>query len=1771
MDSTALQGALSAWGMWTALPLTVQNTIQSGGVEVWADVASTMVLPLKVDGDAFQQASVSLQVLLAGYPSEKIKQNHDLFPKRNDLQAAIVRKIATLLGPPSEGERYETALEDLRKSDIPSALWASLFLVLQHRGEEGLDFILEAQHFTKNKTHLFLREQAPLIFQLAYHHPELALPAMQLFNKKNDVIVFMAAAVLGRHYPTMAATIVENFESIFSIYFLDLIIAMDTLPPHEARAVFEILKPVFSTTFGSIWRGTASQRDLFQRQSRAFLSLVRDCDPMFNKDPQGTARWIAQMAGEKEAVRRYGSLFLGYFQQADLSIEQTLMAWGQWRSFGFDVFEKYRLSLTLALAWPVAVSLLGSMAFFHNGHSPSKKEAEDWISDLAWISGAPKTRRLFEIMVERILEQKTGPAFNLLVEVFVELAHRERLEEKNPLALLQVNEIAKDFPFMIDPLPNLDSVSSMLSGKSLNGLDYADYEANTETEWGDFDVQKKAQVLLKNYRALVQYSLFGHREKLNDAVPQIIRLLGRLGSHKEFPFERIEFALLLHFLARENFDTARCPNLVFLLRKDIQEREGDRGEHRGLFLREILLSLHLLGHPQRDTVAESVLELALTAPLRGHHNVSDGSPENTVLQTVTTLLTRDMIDLLKKFPLTDKGRDLLRRGSHIAKMDVDAEIGDEESLAAESIDTLFHGAEVDALSSSHIPALEAASPPDTAVNTTALAAVLSGGQGLAQLPATVDPTTGMMQIVLGDGTRLPVWHTRGAASAVGIGEARADWQRGEAGTFSEVQAELFRLDREAEQKSGLALIPAASASAMVVADRLSQAREFDSVQAMMKARWGKNPEDDLLTRLSARVSFEKGLFLFETALRSALGNATLRLETMADLNRHLPNVTTFDVALVSLTDRVPKKMLQPDCIVMPYRLTVTGIEWADEFYDLGRDRNPIYAVDPYQYMGVTGASDHTEYTYYSKPVRTLVQAVLKTRLSDRHFFTHLWNKHPESANAGLGAFKKEGQTAFLLNKEVMDLGRNIPFRPSDIVRLVGLLDRLPACLNTPSPAKIYFNPFAGGILFFNVDGEPIEYVPYHPYLQHEGMQEVHYGTEADESDDNTFAQEFLGEQFMKKLLDVVIEQTQGEASLIEEASIAFSARFSIHLPLSGGAFEAANFLDIRSLKMSAGEISALHAAFDSLPPFVLARAREGGGEAGLKTIGKGSIAPLDQSNFVREWGRVGEYVSADRAINFYHIHDKPFAQLDEEERQLFHDTILHEAGEALFAAFPEELQEEVMAVYPWVGTGRVWTLTIPEGELPLHLLTSYSSSNPRDLFCEAFMTYISHGPEFRERAKQSGYLSALYAWLKVNIFTTAEGASIEYNHSPEVSLAQLEGAIRRWEAEEGRRREEQTLLESHETALAGAIGDRVASIEGLAEAELEMEERQEALELGERATNRAEENGVKFLEGETWGEWEKPILKEVSNYLRENIFVALLYESNEERQRLSNILDDMVMACWEGVRNGSRTRMQRAIRSSLREVRSIVGRGFEINLNSADLSEKILEIVKEGLIKQCPEEQFFIDILSRFLLPGQFTAEDLQTFHKKEKGDDVALLVTVCRFVAEREARWRLEEKKSAELVGYLAVRFTAFGVSLGYKPIAQMFYFLRRGKSNIQRIAEKTDISPAHIEQIARQILSPADYRQLILRSEVSMLQVDLKFSLIIHLDVERQWVSRYGSDVEKPAELVEGIERIRAALDALAKGDGNAVQKAKTILKDRSHSAAVQAVAIDLTKRQE
>ncbi len=1788
-------------------------------------------------------------------------------------RSALLKRLNSVLQEqPDRIEEAVEAMSALSKTKYVSLVWTVVDRRLQSDPEDAVEILMSFRDLAAGLPLSHYRAAADGALELAGSSQNLIGPALRLMDTLGSVKfllpsfsgnkterIFAGIKTLGRISPELAETTLENLAARQMIgggkhpalLLMRILGEIGQLPEATRQGVLQVLEPLVREAFGQPWVGKPSE--ILKRAH--FATVQIENWERFLKVPERpaeTARLIRHLAlhpGSGDVYRQFNEVY----EQAGISKAEMLSAWDALsaQSVGAPelILEFYR-NFSQVLSEATAARLVSHPEFYQAAKAERLvPNSGSFIMPLLDISFVPEVEQQFHTFVRKSRASTHLGSTHRFIETFGEMAlqameGRPELVEQDVLwemilpkklspegrrdffALLA--EIRTSRPSSNPPAPNREPIELP------RGLFEAAPRPPDRSEDPSSAAARNNNLVLKQIAALLKLAAGKPgSEELRWGAGRIYQTLLALPSRPliDRVFQRTDLALSIHRTVKATEEIP--PGILPILEKDLDELIGERGDDRGVVFERWILRMERQKFPSRVELAERILQAAVTTPPRHRLHPGHESGEQAALETLHSFLTPKVQEILDALPLSERGRRLYEKIRGMARRYEESRGNREESRLLEDIDALFYGGpeerELDALEADQLLLPKApntqllgaggAKPSPGADQSTALTRVTSGGELMAFGTFTPNPRTGLMEIDLGGGNKMALWHAVAPVRSEDAQEARRDWHLKSAGSLSEAHRDLSALDRDYDSQSAQAIIPQATSTALELSRRLDAARNFDSIRMMLESRLGAKPEEVLLDKIAAAMSIRQGLDMLEMALKQGNGHSLFSLlrqvgkidstetdfslKNIHHLNQFSPNVTTLDVALTSLAEKAPRILLNEAGVAMPYRILVSGIEWASDDYDPATQRHGLFPVDPYRYIGVTGEGASTEYTHFTTWISKLIMGSLKTQLSDRHLFNHLYRWHEDASVAGLKMLKESGNPRFLLNKEIVDIEHSQPWTPSETARLIGLLERLPACLNTEQPGKIYFKPFAGGVLFLDIEARPIEFVGYHPHLQRTGFQEIHYKTEGDLSDDNRLAHQFLGDKLTSKLFDAALEQTVGGGSLLEDRVLDFTAkhRIALAMPTRTGQnllseeqiFSATTLEGTGSLKMGILEVEALDVVLSSIHPFVLARAKQrGDGSGGIQVIRKELSSHLNFLDWSRRTGKLGEYRAADGSIILEHMQERPFGRLDAAGRQLWKDTVLHEVAEAYFESLSLEEREAFISIYPWRSglPGADFGARIPssvvlnllgysdltpalEGaELSTHLLTSYMGSNPRDMFCEAFMAYIVHGPEFRERAAKSPYLDKYYQALKARVFTTPEG-TVEYTEKPEVSLADLEGQIIRWRNEAMKRDEEKRLIKEHEAAKANAIGELVESPEEKREQAWKEEQSLAAQEIAETGGFAGAYYSLALLD-ETgqrlrsiWGksnqfadlrDWEQPVVKAMAEALKEDVF---------ERQ-YGIPTAGFAKQLWERMLAGQKDRALDLIRKKVEKLEN-AGR-ISLGMDEQEIFDHMLETARVKMGEGSPQLERISLAISDYVLPGQYARFHLKKIHRilnDPQLKDLEVIRRLYKYIS-RQGEWGLDARQAVDLTAQLAAFGTLIGKNKGHRELFKLIHGLLEEKTDIYQLAEASGMLPGEIDAFAEGFLAPEPYRDLQARSDREGLRRNLLTSLNIHLSLQTQWKESFPLE-SIPPELLQGIDRIKSALDALEKNDADALQNAKRVLSDQKHSEAMDGVARDLFQR--
>lgn len=1823
-ERTSLFRNLTRWGLAQALPETIKQSLLSGEIGEDRDINLD-----GADRPETRRAIAFLQTLLEGRRIAATASGRGRrlsLPAVEQCAAWIGEKISELLTDAEEAAVYREILEEMRALALPPEWWAAAFLNFYSADvasrDEPLDMLgalrQQGESMPKNRRVYFGRE----LLHLYASDPEMEAGHFRLFsaletdlnrNGKNwrrsyaDYFAALRLLPLFTSAKDDLEMMCEHAETGEARGLLDHLANFAAIERHpEKIRLLEAMDTAtgvdFDTRFAGI-NSPAQRRSAFNH----WMSLSR----LFLEFPDRAENWrhVAVVWQKPKAAPLFWT-FYRLHRGADRPAATFLSDWqdvlrpgdattlisdfGGTRTRIINLWEELRAFLPPELC----AELLMQPAMIRAGWRGGELPAAGVAAELLEVFLSPVTARAFLRHARRTLRfsKREAGALSWPIAQWAAVA-REFREE--PAA---------------EPIPGAEeSFNSHLSH----------VKGQESSIWALLKRLSESRSLAGNLFGNAKWEIIHNQLLALERRPQGRRL-----------FRRTD--VLLHAdLISGGRATADPLSVRTILKQDFEEMSDEMGDVRGSAFGRWIRVLHAGNHPHTAALSELIMEQALEAPPRHRRHALYPSGEQAVLATLDALFEPQTLSILEGIPWTPKGRSQYERARTLAstmqRVRNPAPADPEAGPPLQDVESIFYAPDPESEPRINPAPVRSLPPSSEETGATlpeaerpdpkAALARLGSGNALAPIRASADPMTGLASLDLGGGMRVGLWHGVAPVAAEATEAGRRDWDSRSDSLPIETGRELAALDQE---QYALRVAEADRAgSSLMVPERLAALKRLDSVALAMNARLGKNAEARFLTEIANSVSIEHGLHLFELALREKLREPELRIDSVPDLNRVLPDVTALEVALVSLTERIPRLFLHREGLTLPLRITLSGIEWANDDYNPKTQRQGLYPVDAFVHMGITGIREGTESTGFQPRIRSLLQQALKTQLSDRHFFNRLWDGYPESAGAGLRMLKEFGNPRALLRQEWRDTDHPHYLLPlSRVARLIGLLERLPSFLNEPDLPRVYFKPFATGLLFFDGEGEAIEHVNYHPHLRRQGFHEVYEGTEASESDDNHIAHTFVGNKVLGAVYDRALNQIGEGYSLIEELSTEFALRFGIHLPLALQKVDPAEPTAPLSYKMGPDEIRELTEVFSRLPAFVLARARDGTSHGGgIRTIRKEHSAHLNMIDLTHKNGVLGRYDPWARALSFFHMRETPFRSLDEAGRAMWRDTVLHEIGEALFDGLTPEERLDFVGVFPWrrtsdvggsvpaihpgmlelIETGDWFTLTpaLPEAELRRHLLTSYSSSNPRDLFCEAFMAYVNHGPEFRSRAETSPYLREMYRHIRDRLFSTPEG-SVEYREIASLSLAELEGQVTRWRHEGQQLSAQEALEEAHEAAMESSIGATALSWNAVQEAEdaAELAERRwesgserfveayySLLENDESATRRqgredwaagtpetadrnkmedtfadalAEHVFADLLGERGWGEEDVLLEEEFEEEIR-------LFQEEEEwdeseaeppREGLRAAIEVLAGRVWRHLRNGRQDRARDAIARMIDGIH-VRDPAARIDEDAEDILDLLTDTALSELGRGPGRRGRLTQALARHLLPGQFGREDLlrlETILAQNQTSFLRAIRPLYDFLMGRK-RWHLTGDQAADIVTQLASPTHRISNRAGRSLIPDLIRHFEGEPGDLYAVADSLGLEAGSVDAFAENFLPAEGYRLWVAGSERGRLADHLTLDLQFQDYLLELWSERHG-EAPPPFALTEGRARSAEVLETLRLNRDGSLEAARNILEDADRS---------------
>jgi len=683
-------------------------------------------------------------------------------------------------------------------------------------------------------------------------------------------------------------------------------------------------------------------------------------------------------------------------------------------------------------------------------------------------------------------------------------------------------------------------------------------------------------------------------------------------------------------------------------------------------------------------------------------------------------------------------------------------------------------------------------------------------------------------------------------------------------TFSQVHARTSQIrhrqadhweKREREHK----LINQAPSAALVLPN-LDPFEEYRQSQDLHIRR------DELTGQLLKELTIENGLLALNNTLRK-LHQPTV--STIEEVFKAFPNMTKTEILLFGLCTQVPEmfvtgKIKKIDSAVEAgeeqlFHKTIPVVPSIFAANTQGLlcmpdtlNPNEIQKEDIFSNLGITGADESIVTAPFRPEVKAAITELIPLLISNFRLHDLLWTseKTDSALQDGFGKLdryalekttgeasptqsiasiisrleaplqiqfsqtRQEAEDTIAANS-IIDLHNNVALPLIDVVRIIGLLDRIPSILlQKEEPFQGYFVPYGPGLLFLGTAGEVKEYVPYNPYYLREVFQGFYTETVDTGKTNKTLAQIF--NMLAQQATGIVMEKDQSASKLsaIETLALDIKLQWNITTPFTPHMkttkpknwAEAADFQSAKQIidplyKMGTEELQQITSLLKLVPKPML---------EGIRELRKQTHVEFPMEAFLTGVHVMGEFNRQTGTIFLYQTGDLPFINFSPQLKEQRAFTFMHEVAHNVWYKLTRE-QKSAWKKISWDQKGKVHS-----ENLEADFLTQYShSSNEKEDFCEHFASYMLHGPEFRQKATPRSELEKKYIFLQ-HVFAQFTGQDTQYGTLSQFTIEQIQGYV---DAEINRLTEEEAHFLSEQTSerkrriAHAAMGDSVVWID----------------------------------------------------------------------------------------------------------------------------------------------------------------------------------------------------------------------------------------------------------------------------------------------------------------------------------------------------------------------
>lgn len=571
--------------------------------------------------------------------------------------------------------------------------------------------------------------------------------------------------------------------------------------------------------------------------------------------------------------------------------------------------------------------------------------------------------------------------------------------------------------------------------------------------------------------------------------------------------------------------------------------------------------------------------------------------------------------------------------------------------------------------------------------------------------------------------------------------------------------------------------------------------------------------ESLMNALFSALTFDNGLRTLGMSLRK---EGDTPYHTMEELNADYPHITKTEVVLMSLLQDPPadyvnygkKHSNDPNTRLVPIIIGLgpNGLATALETLDLNRDAQE----GGYAQLGITGKSEGVDFVPLREGYRKMVEEIVSLTISNYRLHERVWNVFDTAISQGLGIIDREAirrACGLELDIPIADLkrsltptqyedykreasridrnfGKNIivnshtgqALSPSDMVKLIGLIDGMPKELfDEEKPFEGSFTPYGAGILLVQVTGEK-RFYPYKAYYVREAMQGMYYEAVQSSETSRTFAEVY--NLLLAQAENSVFHESQetGESpSILEGIKLDIKLEFGINLVVNPPfLIDETEMIDsmlprhqgsalkkIDVIKMSADEARQIYEILRILPKELLKP---------IKQIRK--LAATGQTLGAYMDGLKPAATYEDGVISIYEDPDFPYVNMDPKLRVAQGFALIHEIFHSLWRSMdPKEMDS-----WERISWGRDKDHE-DESLDKTQYLTLYSHVlNPEEDFCDHGASYVLHGEEFRQKARDLPDLRRKYDAILAAVANSI-GRPLEFPQISPFTIEEVHGAV----------------------------------------------------------------------------------------------------------------------------------------------------------------------------------------------------------------------------------------------------------------------------------------------------------------------------------------------------------------------------------------------------------